>query len=175
MDVSIRKFRESDAANFHEAVIESVDHLSEWLAWCTADYSISDAAEWAQSAAQSWADGMDYRFIIEDPATGTVLGCVGINQIVQQHKVGNLGYWVRKSAINQGVCTSAARQAVVYAFQHLDFKRIEIHIQAGNHASNAVATRLGAQYEGTFRNKLLFRGKSVPAMCYSIIPSDYNI
>lgn len=175
LDVSIRKYRESDATNFYEAVLESVDHLSEWLPWCSADYSISAALEWTKSAARTWEDGIDYRFLIEDSKTGKVLGSVGISQIIRQHKVGNLGYWVRKSAINQGVCTSAARQTVLFAFENLDFKRIEIHVQVENSASNAVASRLGGHYEGTFRNKLIFNGKSVPAKCYSIIPSDYGV
>lgn len=175
MDVSIRKYRESDASGFQEAVLESVEHLSEWLPWCTPDYSIEDAVAWVTSAEQNWKSGTDYRFVIENVITGEILGSVGINQIVPQHKVGNLGYWVRESAVNQGVCTNAARQVVSFAFGKLDFQRIEIHVQVDNHASNAVAENIGARYEGTSRNKLMFRGKSVPAKCYSVIPSDYSL
>jgi hypothetical protein len=36
-----------------------------------------------------------------------------------------------------------------------------------------VAAKLGGVYEGTFRNKLINSGKSLPAKCYSIIPADY--
>jgi len=174
VDVSIRKYRESDAKKFQVAVLESVEHLSEWLPWCTADYSISDAVEWARSAARSWEDGVDYRFLIEDSGTGKVLGSAGINQIVRQHKIGNLGYWVRGSEINNGVCTSAARQAISFAFEELGFQRIEVHVHVENYASNTVASKLGGQFEGIFRNKLMFNGESVPAKCYSIIPSDYD-
>ncbi len=52
--------------------------------------------------------------------------------------------------------------------------RIEITIYTHNHASNAVAVKLGATYGGTFRNKIRFNDKSYPAKCYSIIPSDYE-
>jgi len=174
MKIAIRKFRESDARGFQEAVQESVEHLSEWLTWCTPEYGITDATEWVESSAQAWENGTDYRFLIENSVTGDILGTVGISQIVQQHKIGNLGYWVRKSAINQGVCTSAARQAVTYAFENLGFQRIEIHVQVDNDASNAAASKLGGQYEGIFRNKLIFGGRSLPAKCYAIIPSDYQ-
>ncbi len=173
MKVSIRQYKESDAQEFQAAVLESVEHLSAWLPWCTLDYSIQDATDWANSAAQTWRDGTDYRFLIEDAKTGRVLGSVGINQVVSQHKRGNLGYWVRKSAINQGVCTQAARQVVSYAFENLGFQRLEIHVLVNNHASNAVAAKLGGVYEGTCRNKLVNKGKSLPAKCYSIIPADY--
>jgi RimJ/RimL family protein N-acetyltransferase len=174
VEISIRKYRERDAKEFQEAVLGSVDHLSEWLPWCTSHYSIADAVEWSKSAVQTWEGGTDYRFLIENSETGEILGSVGINQIVDQHRIGNLGYWVRRTAIGQGVCTSAARKAVSFAFEELGFQRIEIHVQVENHASNAVASKLGGEYEGIFRNKLIFNGESVSAKCYSIIPSDYN-
>jgi hypothetical protein len=52
VEISIRKYRERDAEEFHQAVLESADHLSEWLPWCTPHYSIADASEWSKSAAQ---------------------------------------------------------------------------------------------------------------------------
>jgi len=172
--INIRKFKEGDAQEFQEAVLESVEHLSMWLPWCTPNYSIEDATEWVTSAANTWQAGADYRFVIEDAKTLKILGTVGINQVVPQHKVGNLGYWVRKSALKQGVCTQAARQVAEFAFEKLGFKRLEIHILTDNDASNAVACKLGGEYEGIFRNKLLFNGKSLSAKCYSIVPDDYE-
>jgi RimJ/RimL family protein N-acetyltransferase len=172
--INIRKFKESDAQEFQEAILESVEHLSTWLPWCTPDYSIENATDWVTSAVDTWEAGTDYRCVIEDAQTLKVLGCAGINQVVLQHKVGNLGYWVRKSALNQEVCTQAARQVAAFAFDTLGFNRIEIHVLTDNKASNAVASKLGGEYEGVFRNKLLFNGKSLPAKCYSIVPSDYE-
>lgn len=174
MNISIRKFKKSDAKIFHEAVLASVDNLSKWLPWCTPDYSIADATEWAKSASETWENGTDYRFIIEDLNSGMILGSIGINQIVNQHQIGNLGYWVRSSVLGKGICTNAAKQAVTFAFRELNLKRIEIHVVTDNVASNSVALKIGGVYEGTFRNKLIFNGVSVPAKCYSIIPSDYK-
>jgi len=175
MHVGIRKYKESDADESQEAVLESVDHLSKWLSWCNSDYRIEDARQWASSAKRTWENGTDYRFVVEDQNTGGILGSVGINQVVDQHKVGNLGYWIRKSAINNGVCTRAARQVVEFAFRELGFQRIEIHALCENEPSNIVASNIGGVFEGVFRNKLIFEGKSMPANCYSVIPSDYGI
>jgi RimJ/RimL family protein N-acetyltransferase len=174
VQINIRKFKEGDAQEFQVAVLESVVHLSRWLSWCTSNYSIGDATEWVRSATDTWESGTDYRFVIEDAETFQILGTVGINQVVPQHKIGNLGYWVRNSAIDQGVCTESARQVVVFAFEKLGFKRIELHILTDNDASNAVASKLGGKYEGIFRNKLYYKGESLPAKCYSIVPSDYE-
>jgi RimJ/RimL family protein N-acetyltransferase len=173
MKIAIRRYTESDTQQLLEAVLESVEHLSRWMSWCTAAYSIGDAQAWASSAAQAWSDGTEYRFVVEDIDSGRFLGAVGINQVVSQHKIGNLGYWVRRTALNRGVCTTAASQAIRFAFQNLDFRRLEIHILTDNHASNAVAAKLGATYEGTLRNKIILNGTSLPAKCYAIFPDDY--
>ncbi|WP_158658043.1 GNAT family N-acetyltransferase [Agarilytica rhodophyticola] len=174
MEIGIRQFSESDAQAFYAAVVDSASHISQWLSWCTHDYSMEDAIQWISSAAQVWEKGTDYRFVIESVYSGEILGSVGINQVVPQHKVGNLGYWVRTSALGQGVCTQAARLAIKYAFRSLGFQRIEIHVHPDNSASNRVASKLGGMYEGTFRNKIILSGVSSPAKCYSVIPSDYD-
>lgn len=172
MDIQIRPFKSGDAEALFEAVRGSVAHLSLWLPWCTPSYSLQDAKYWVETAAEAWRSATDYRFVIEEPQSQAILGGVGINQIIAMHRIGNLGYWVRQSALNQGVCTGAARQVLNYAFSELKFQRIEIHAHPDNTASNAVALKLGAVYEGTLRNKLLIHGKAEPAKCYSIIPED---
>jgi RimJ/RimL family protein N-acetyltransferase len=174
MEIAIRKFKESDAKEFHIAVLESVEHVSEWLPWCTPAYSFQNAIDWTASAEKVWEAGTDYRFIIEDRETKKILGTIGINQIDPQHKIGNMGYWIRKSAANKGVCTKAGHLVAKYAFSELGFQRIEVHVHKENVASNSVASKLGGKYEGVFRNKLFFKGQAVPAKCYSIIPSDYE-
>lgn len=173
MEIRIRQFRESDAAEFTQAVLESVDHVAPWLPWCTAEYRIEDGRDWAMTAAVNWRDGNDYRFLVVDAEVGTILGSVGINQVVPQHQTGNLGYWVRKAALGRGVCTRAARMAIEYAFDELQFQRIEVHVHTENLASNLVARKLGGHFEGIQRNKIVLRGESCAANCYSIIPADY--
>lgn len=172
MKINIRKFQEDDIDGFYEAVRESIDHLSSWLPWCTENYSPKDAEHWVLSAENAWLTGDDYRFIIEDLDTRKILGSVAINQVVQQHKTGNLGYWIRKSSINQGACRVAAQLAVDFAFNELGFHRIEIQVLPDNTPSIKVAENIGGVYEGLLRNKLYVGGKPCPAQSYSIIPED---
>jgi hypothetical protein len=98
VEIAIRQFKESDAKEFQAAVLESVEHLSAWLPWCTPDYSIQDATDWAHSASQSWRDGTDYRFLVEDAKTGQILG-VGRDQSsgrsAPERKPGLLGSKIR--------------------------------------------------------------------------------
>jgi RimJ/RimL family protein N-acetyltransferase len=174
MDINIRKFKAEDTPELYAAVRESVAHLSPWLCWCTPAYSMADADFWVTTAEQEWNAGKDFRFVIECNLTGKFLGSVAINQVIQQHKIGNLGYWIRQSALNQGVCTNAASKAIEYGFNQLQLRRIEICTLETNAASIAVAKKLGATYEGILRNKLFHYGESYPAKCYSLIPNDLN-
>lgn len=174
MDINIRKFNVGDAPKLYAAVKESVAHLSPWLSWCTPAYSINDAEFWVNTAETEWNAGHDFRFVIECNLTKKFLGSVAINQVIQQHKIGNLGYWIRQSELNQGACINAARKTIEYGFNELQLQRIEICALENNTASIAVAEKLGATYEGILRNKLFHNGNSCPAKCYSLIPSDLN-
>ena len=174
MTIQIRKYEITDAELLFAAVTESIEHVSKWLPWCTENYSMSDADLWVRQSVEAWDRGDEYRFMIEDGKTKKILGAVGISQIVKAHKVGNLGYWVRKSALGRGVAGIAGRKAIEYAFDHLDMQRIEIHVLPENAASNAVAVSLGGMFEGVFRNKIVMHGKSLAANCYSVVPSDYK-
>ncbi len=174
MNIGIRQFTEQDALPFHQAVLESVAHVSKWLPWCSEAYSLDDAKMWTSSARTCWDNGTDYRFVIEDKDSSRILGSVGINHVDTQHKVGNLGYWVRTSALNQGVCTEAATLVADKAFKDLGFQRLEVHVLTENAGSNAVAQKIGGIHEGALRNKLMLNGVSLPANCYSLIPSDYG-
>ena len=175
MKIITRPYRPEDAEEFYNAVIESVPHVSKWLPWCSDAYSMDDAKLWTSSAKDAWDNGTDYRFVIESAANSMILGSVGINHIIEEHKVGSLGYWVRASALNKGVCTSAAKQVIAYAFKELALKRIEIQVLEDNIESNAVASKLGGTFECVARNKLTHNGHSANAKCYSVIPSDYEI
>ena len=172
MQIKIRKFQPGDAPGLYAAVRESIPHLSPWLGWCTENYSLADAEQWVASAEVVWQEGSDYRLVIEDEMTGEIIGSVAINNIIQVHRIGNLGYWVSHKYCGRGIASKAARHMVRYAFDELDFQRIEVVVLPDNLASKAVAEKLGGCCEGLQRNKVMHLGKSVAALCYSIIPND---
>ena len=175
MNIKIRPFKNNDSEAFFSSVTESVEHLGTWLPWCHKDYSLDEAQMWVQYSIQQWQSGAEYNFVIEDLDSQKILGSVAINQMVPMHRCGNLGYWVTKSALGQGVCVAAIKQLLQYAFIDLGLQRIEIHVLEENYASNRVAEKLNATFEGIQRNKLFFKGKPYSAKCYSLIPADIDI
>jgi len=167
MQPLIRRIKRSDASEMQAAVLESVEHIRPWLDWCTPSYRLSDAVNWTQDAASKWQEGSDYRFVIEEPESGLMLGSVAIRTVCRTNRVGDLGYWLRKRALGQGYCTKSVKLAIEYGFEQLGFQRIEMRILPDNAASNAVAFRLGASFDGLQEDKIIHKGEAKMANCYS--------
>ncbi|GMV37019.1 MAG: hypothetical protein AMXMBFR61_15270 [Fimbriimonadales bacterium] len=156
----------------YEAARESIAEVGRWLPWCHPEYRREETAEWIAGRIAAWDCGEAYEFVIEDAATGRVLGGVGINGIDRSHRSANLGYWVRTSAAGRGVATAAARLAARFALKEVGLVRVCILADIENRPSQRVAEKAGAVREGVLRNALFLRGEPRDAVCYSLIPGD---
>ena len=79
MQIHIRPFRISDAAELQSAVIESVGSLGPWLHWTTQCYSLGDARRWVDEGRVLWANQSAYRWIITNDKSRRILGNVEIS------------------------------------------------------------------------------------------------
>lgn len=167
--IGIRTFNDNDVVNFYEAATESILHMKEFMPWCHPEYSMKESEAWVTSRAQSWANAEEYSFICYSLETNTLLGGVAINQINQCHKIGNIGYWVRKSALNQGVATEAVSLVSSFGFNTLGLNRLEIVTLPNNIVSRKVAEKSGAKLDGILSKRLLVFGEALDACMYSIV------
>jgi ribosomal-protein-serine acetyltransferase len=133
-----------------------------------------EAESWIATCQNQWERQSDFEFGILDAVQGTLLGGVGLNQINRQHHFGNLGYWVRSSASGAGIASRAARLVARFGLTTVGVRRIEVVAATGNLASQRVADKVGATFEGVLRNRLLVRGQHLPARLYSLVPEDLH-
>lgn len=173
MSISIRPYEPEDAPALHAAVRESIVELAPWLEWCHPDYASSEAEAWIEYCRQARAAGDEYQFAIVDEAGGYLGGC-GLNKLQHDHRVANLGYWVRTSAAGRGVATAAVGQLAVFAFRETDLHRLEIIAAAGNRASQLVAERVGATREAVVEGRLYLHEQAHDAVQYSIVRGTWN-
>ncbi|HEX7914893.1 GNAT family N-acetyltransferase [Rudaea sp.] len=166
--ISIRKYQPGDSAAIVEAVQESVATVGTWLDWCSNGYGRSDADAWIAHATAQWDEAGMFAFAVVDATSSDYLGGVGLNQIDQDNRSANLGYWVRQSYESRGVGTQAARLAVGYAFELLKLSRIEIVCAAMNRPSRRVAEKTGARFEGLQSGRLSVHGQALDAAVYTI-------
>lgn len=106
----------------------------------------------AKVAADYWT-GRDYIWHLFDPAApDTLLGCVGLHRrTMNQHGL-ELGYWVRSDRAGRGLCTRAARMAVVIAFERFDCRRVQCGYDIANLGSARVAAKVGFAVEADLPN-----------------------
>jgi len=168
-EIGIRKFREDDIEPFYMAVKESVEHLQEFMPWCHPEYAVQESESWVKSRSPAWDSGKDYSFIVYSTKNHELLGGVDINQINSCHKVGNIGYWVRKKSLRLGVATEAVSLISGFGFGPLGLNRLEIVMLPNNLPSKKVAERSGAKYEGVLQKRLLVRGEALDACMYSMV------
>ena len=142
------------------------------MPWCLTTYSERDALEWFAvcDAARSAGAAFDVGVFCQE--TGDFLGGAGLNEIRSQHRICNLGYWVRQSRQRQGIALRCVKALAAHAFEELLLHRVEIVVAVGNHASEAVAVKAGALRECIARNRLYLYQQPVSAHVFSLVPAS---
>lgn len=169
--ISIRPYRQTDVDGAYEAVRESIAELVPWMPWCHEGYVRDETVAWIESRSEVWEAKTDFGFVIES-SDGTILGSCGLNRIEHDNGTANLGYWVRSSAVRNGVATRATQLLRDWAFANTALHRLEILVAAENVASQKVAEKLGAVREGVLRQRLILRGRKHDAVIYAILRQD---
>ena len=169
-DVAIRPYALSDVESLREAIAESVRELSPWLPWCHPGYSVDESRTWIEHCLAVWEQQAEYNFAIVG-AGGRFLGGCGLNQLRKEHRMANLGYWVRTSAAGAGVAPAAVRKLARFAFRETDLARLEIVVAAGNSRSHRVAVKVGALREGIAHDRLSLHGAAHDAIIYALLRS----
>lgn len=164
----IRRYTTEDEDFLYEAARSSIPEVFQFLPWCHPDYDRKDATDWLDTVENNWKTGTAYNLAIFSPDGSEFHGGCGITR-VDEHPVGNLGYWIKTASTGKGIATEATIALAQFGLKQVGLQRIEIIMSVQNAASKAVAEAAGAQFEGTLRNRLLLHGKAHDAHVYSII------
>jgi RimJ/RimL family protein N-acetyltransferase len=169
----IRRYQPEDAERLLEAALESTEQVFPWLPWCHPAYSLDESRAWVEHCEQTWEKETEYHFAVVDDANRLLGGC-GLNQLRPEHRVANLGYWVRTSATKRGAATAAVRELAEFAFRETNLVRLEIVVAIGNVASHRVAAKVGALREGVAHDRLYAHGQSHDAIVYALLRSRHG-
>jgi len=164
----IRPFEPGDASQFVAAVQESGTTLGPTMPWWKPDYSVKEASEFFASCAEAIKAGKAYDVGIFQPDGSSFIGGISVNRIDPDYRIGNVGYWVRESMQNRGLCTKAAEAIIEFGLNTLGLVRLEIVIMADNAASRRVAEKVGATLECIAKNRIMHKGVPLPAAVYSV-------
>lgn len=151
--VIVRRVLASDAGAIAAAVGASLDELRPWMPWATpaaADRSTQLAR--VAEADHRWESGISYTYSVLTVSTGTLVGEVALHRRTAEGSTAEsdaaddtveLGYWIAAGQAGNGYGTSASAALTTVALDLPGVSRVEIHCDAANRASAAVARRLG--------------------------------
>lgn len=166
-DISIRPYELDDALALYEAAKESMADVYKWLPWCHPEYKIEESRDWLAKQVGKRQEKIEFEFAIFD-SDGAYLGGCGLNQIDWNKKTANLGYWVRSSAMGQGIAVHAVELLSNWGFENTDLIRFEIKCAVENMRSQRVAEKAGAVREGIKESCLELHGKKHDAVIFSM-------
>jgi RimJ/RimL family protein N-acetyltransferase len=110
-----------------------------------------------------------YQFAIIEQ--GRVVGSIEL--LVNEHKIGHIGYWCAPEARGKGVLTRALRRLCRFGLFELQLDRLELVTDPENKASQRVAQKVGFQREGTLRVHLPRPdGGRRDSVMFSLLPGE---
>ncbi|MFD6280128.1 GNAT family N-acetyltransferase [Streptomyces sp. NPDC060209] len=142
--VELRRWRTSDLDALQEAISGSLEHLIPWMPWAATHDREQGAAFLARNQ-EEWESGHAFGYAITSDAT--VIGSCGLFRRIGAGGL-DIGYWLHPRWTGRGLATTAATALVEQGFQLAGIDRMEIHHDAANPASGAVAHRLGFMEAG---------------------------
>ena len=123
-----------------------------------ADDAVSLAA-YIRQAVEAREQGLRYPFAIINRETGELAGSTSYYNVAEADQRLSIGYtWVGTKFQRSGLNRACKHLLLSYAFDGLNYERVELETDARNHKSRTAMGRMGATEEGTLRSHRLTQG-----------------
>jgi RimJ/RimL family protein N-acetyltransferase len=169
----VRCYNPSDVQMLADSVVESVEHLKPWMPWAHAEPEpFQVKVDRVKRFRDEFDRGEDFVYGIFNAKEDRLLGGTGLHTRIGDDQL-EIGYWIHKDYINQGLVTESTAALVKAAFEIIHIHRIEIHCDPGNLASAAIPRKLGFTREGTLRAKTRFLDHWSDSMVWGLLEDEY--
>ena len=169
----VRCYHPWDAQMLADSVTENVEHLKPWMPWAHAEPEPLDVKVDRLKRFRGAFDlGEDFIYGIFNKEETRLLGGTGLHTRLGDEQL-EIGYWIHKDFINQGLVTESTAALIKVAFELIRIHRLEIHCDPGNLASAAIPRKLGFTHEGTLRAKTRFLDRWSDSMIWALLEDEY--
>jgi len=168
--IVLAKYKRQDSLSIYQAINNSVTEISPWATWLSANYSLKSTEDFVALQMANWAANIEFSFTIKD-FDRSLLGVISLHVFDPANNVANIGYWIDSQYTRKGYCTEAVQLLMENAFKQLNLIRIELIAGVNNIASQRVAEKAGAQFEGILKNRIRPNGIASDARLYAFINS----
>ena len=169
----VRCYDPSDAPLLAESVTESLEHLRPWMPWVYNEPEpIEEKVQRLKLFRGNFDLGQNFTYGIFNPEGTKLIGGTGLHTRLGGNEL-EIGYWIHKDYINQGLVTESTAALVKVAFEMIHIHRLEIHCDPENFASAAIPRKLDFTHEGTLRAKTRFLDGWSDSMIWGLLETDY--
>jgi RimJ/RimL family protein N-acetyltransferase len=150
----------TDAGAIAVAVSASLEYLRPWMPWANAAAADrrSQLARVAE-ADQWWESGIGFTYSVVTADGGTLVGEISLHRRSGDHSA-EIGYWIAASQAGRGYGTAAGTALTAVALALPGVARAEIHCDAANAASAAIARKAGYRLDRIERREPEAPGES---------------
>lgn len=159
----------------YPAIIDGYDDYAKWLSWPTNTPTKELVEEDCRKHMAEFILRDFIRYLIIDKATDEIIGRCAFPSFQANWLIPQFGisYFIRKSQRSKGYATEAAHAMTILAFKILKAKKVEIHCDAENIASNKIPLKLNFQLEYTKKGGWPRQDDKLAQLhCYSIFSAD---
>ena len=166
---ALRALEDADAPELHALIERNRARLALWISWAHGQTPQDTRAFIGRARAMEQDGSGCSRAIL---ASQALAGVVGLT-VDRTNRCGAIGYWLDAASEGKGVMTAAVATLADEGFDRYRLVRVEIRADVENHASKAVAERLGFQREGVLRQSYRVIGdRYSDDAVYSMLASD---
>lgn len=169
----LKPLAEGDANILFSLVDCNRDRLKQWLPWLDFTKSESDSLDFIRKSQSEMNLGASHVFGVW--LDNKLAGVASLQNISKSNRSAAIGYWVGKDFTGYGIALQSTQKLVEYAFEILNFQRIEIRCATENLNSQRIPEGLGFHFEGTSRACEWLYDKFVDHKVYSILRSDSSL
>jgi RimJ/RimL family protein N-acetyltransferase len=169
----LRCYEPTDGPLLAESIEESLGHLRPWMPWAHAEPEpLEEKIQRVKRFRGEFDLGQNFIYAILNPEETKLVGGTGLHPRLGAEEL-EIGYWIHKDFINQGLVTESTAALVKVAYEIVRVHRVEIHCDPVNFASAAIPRKLGFTHEGTLRANMRFLDHWRDSMIWGLLESEY--
>jgi RimJ/RimL family protein N-acetyltransferase len=141
------------------------------------DISTPEALKtYVQAAVDDYYHKTTIPYIIYDKQTQAYAGSTRFGLISWKNKVLHIGWtWIGKEFQGTGLNSNIKFLMLQYAFETLEFDKVEFRVDERNMASRIAVEKIGATLEGILRkDTLMLNGFKRSTCCYGILKEEWH-